>query len=192
MASVSTLAGWRRFARHAETQWLADVFGNADTKYLSAQKDDRAKRNAVGVYTNSGLSQYTVELPGISYNTGPNFPVNWDPRYAIAAGVGASPDRRENYRVEKSGPRVPVSGNSSDYYVTQDNPDGFIVNGTLPAYEAQGVHSLTDVPVYAMGPCQELFGGTYGNVDVFYKMAQCLGLGQMTAKTCRRRACRHI
>ncbi len=27
------------------------------TKYLTEQKDDRKKRNAVGVYQNSGLSQ---------------------------------------------------------------------------------------------------------------------------------------
>lgn len=45
-------------------------------------------------------------------------------------------------------------------------------------YEAQGVHSLTDVPVFAMGPCQELFGGVYGNIDIFFNMAECLGLAR--------------
>lgn len=44
--------------------------------------------------------------------------------------------------------------------------------------EAQGVHSLTDVPVFAMGPCQELFGGVYGNIDIFFNMAECLGLAR--------------
>ncbi len=44
--------------------------------------------------------------------------------------------------------------------------------------EAQGVHSLTDVPVFAMGPCQELFGGVYGNIDIFFNMANCLGLAR--------------
>jgi hypothetical protein len=29
-----------------------------------------------------------------------------------------------------------------------------------------------------MGPCQADFGGVYNNVDVFYKIAECLGLGQ--------------
>ncbi len=52
-----------------------DVFGSADTKYLAAQKTDRAKRNAIGVYTNSGLSQYTVNNASVMYNTGANFPV---------------------------------------------------------------------------------------------------------------------
>ncbi|KAK3373821.1 alkaline phosphatase [Lasiosphaeria ovina] len=165
-----------------------DVFGNADTKYLAAQQDDRQKRNAVGVYQNSGLSQYTVEMPGVSYGTGANFPVNWDPRYVIAAGLGANPDHREAYGVAKNGSRVPAAaisgGASSDYYVNPtDKPNGFIVNGTLPTNEAQGVHSLTDVPVFARGPCQDTFGGVYSNIDVFYKIANCLGLAQPTNKT---------
>jgi alkaline phosphatase len=159
-----------------------DVFGGVDTKYLADQETDREKRRAVGVYQNSGLSQYTVEQPGISYGTGANFPVNWDPRYAIAAGLGANPDHRENYRVSNSTPRTPATGSSSNYYVNPaDNADGFVVNGTLPTNEAQGVHSLTDVAVFAMGPCQETFGGVYGNIDVFYKMANCLGLARPDA-----------
>ncbi|KAJ9148286.1 Alkaline phosphatase [Pleurostoma richardsiae] len=165
-----------------------DVFGSADTEYMESKKTDREKRDAIGVYQNSGLSQYTVEKPGVSYGTGASFPVNWDPRYVIASGFGANPDHRENYRVKTDGSRVPATTiegfDSDDYFVNpKDNLDGFIVNGTLPTNEAQGVHSLTDVPVYAMGPCQETFGGTYYNIDVFYKMAACLGLGQPTNKT---------
>lgn len=156
---------------------------------MAAQSDDRSKRNAVGVYENSGLSQYTVEPPnGVSYGTGPNFPLNWDPRYVIAAGMGASPDHREQYGVDKTGPRKPATTldgkGSSDYYANPaDEKGGFVVNGTLPTDQSQGVHSLTDVPVFAMGPCQDTFGGTYGNIDLFYKMAECLGLGQGTNKT---------
>jgi len=29
-----------------------------------------------------------------------------------------------------------------------------------------------------MGPCQELFGGVYGNIDIFFNMAECLGLAR--------------
>ncbi|KXX75706.1 Alkaline phosphatase H [Madurella mycetomatis] len=161
-----------------------DVFGNSDTKYFNAQQDERAKRNAIGVYENSGLSQYTEPRPGVSYGTGPNFPLNWDPRYVIAAGVGANPDHREHYGVGKT-PRTPTrAGSDGEYYVNpSDRPDGFVVNGTLPTGESQGVHSLTDVPVYAMGPCQEVFGGTYSNIDVFFKIAGCLGLGHGTNVT---------
>lgn len=113
-----------------------DVFGSADTKYLSSKTNDREKRNAIGVYQNSGLSQYTMTNASISYNTGVNFPVNWEPRYAIAAGMAATPDHRENYKVHKSGPRLPATNitgyPSDDYFVSdKDDTDGFIQNGTL-------------------------------------------------------------
>ncbi|KAH9904963.1 alkaline phosphatase-like protein [Xylariomycetidae sp. FL2044] len=162
-----------------------DVFGGVDTKYLADQPTDREKRNAVGVYDQSGLSQYTVAADGVSYGTGPHFPLNWDPRYTLAQGLSANPDHRENYRVHRA-PREIVSAtdghDADDYFVSsEDGLDGFVVNGTLPASEAQGVHSLTDVPVFAMGPCQETFGGVYGNIDVFYKMANCLGLARPDA-----------
>ncbi|OAQ63452.1 extracellular phytase [Pochonia chlamydosporia 170] len=157
-----------------------DVYGSADTEYLGKQEDERAKRNAIGVYEKSGLSQYTQQSKNIQYGTGVNFPANWEPRYAIAGGVGAAPDRREDYKVHKSGPREPaVKGGDGSYVVNpKDAPNGIVINGTLPTSEAQGVHSLTDVPVFAMGPCQETFGGTYSNVDIFYKMATCLGLAR--------------
>jgi hypothetical protein len=67
------------------------VFGSADTRYLAAQDDQRQKRAAIGVYINSGLSGYTVAPDSLPNNEtvvvgpqGPNFPVQWDPRYAYA------------------------------------------------------------------------------------------------------------
>jgi hypothetical protein len=41
---------------------------------------------------------------------------------------------------------------AADYYVNpKDNTKGIVYNGTLSLDESQGVHSLTDVPVFAMG-----------------------------------------
>lgn len=160
-----------------------DVMGSVDTKYLSEANTDRKKRNAIGTYQNSGLSQY--QLTGnLTYTEGVHFPANWDPRYTLFQGLQAHPDSKENYRVHKKGPREPAvaSSDSSEGYVA--NPadesavDGFSVSGTLPISNDQGVHSLTDVPVFAMGPCQELFGGVYSSIDIFYGMAECLGLSQ--------------
>lgn len=174
-----------------------DVMGSVDTKYLEAQDTDREKRNAIGVYRESGLSQYTNphsepgpsssgvsphanNTAGLSFTNGTYFPSNWDPRYTLFSALGADPDRRENYQVHKSGPRLPASNSTpADYYVDyKDAVSGFVVNGTLPVSEAQGVHSLTDVAVFAMGPCQGLFGGVYNNIDVFFGMADCLGLAR--------------
>jgi hypothetical protein len=78
---------------------------------------------------------------------GPNFPVRWDPRYTIAAGFAANPDHREEYTTNSTGPREPaveLVEDSGDYYVNPaDQPQGFVVNGTLPVSNDQGVHSLT-------------------------------------------------
>jgi len=158
-----------------------DVFGNYDTKYAHAQTDDRSKRNAVGIYEQSGQSQYT-RTGNLRYSDS-FFPSNWDPRYTLAQGFGAHPDIRENYEVHRGGPRTPAKNVTGfpkdDYYVNPtDNVNGFVTNGTLPTSANQGVHSLTDVPVFARGPCQELFGGVYNSIDVFYHMAECLGLSR--------------
>ena len=175
-----------------------DVMGSVDTKYLEAQNTDREKRNAVGIYRESGLSQYTNPDSepgpsanassnnggtGLTYTNGTAFPANWDPRYTLFSALGADPDRRENYQVHKGGPRKPASNSTpDDYYVDyKDAVTGFVINGTLPVSEAQGVHSLTDVPVFAQGPCQELFGGVYNNIDIFFNMANCLGLARGSA-----------
>ncbi|KAF7559051.1 hypothetical protein G7046_g5109 [Stylonectria norvegica] len=156
-----------------------DVYGSADTQYLTTQEDARAKRRAIGTYRESGASQYTKKADGITYGTGANFPVNWEPRYAIAGGVGAAPDHREDFKVRKNGPREPAVEIGDEYYANpEDSPMGFVINGTIGTNEAVGVHSLTDVPVYAWGPCQETFSGTFNNVDIFYKMANCLGLAR--------------
>ncbi|KAI4119698.1 MAG: hypothetical protein LQ338_007243, partial [Usnochroma carphineum] len=145
-----------------------DVAGSVDTKYLNAQDTDRRKRGAIGTYRESGLSQYMI--PGspqdtsssLQYSEGAAFPANWDPRYTLFSAVGANPDHRENYQVHKSGPRIPAVNTSAaeDNYIVnyKDAVTGFLVNGTLPVNNGQGVHSLTDVPVFAQGPCQEMFG----------------------------------
>lgn len=177
-----------------------DVFGGVDTQYLNAQKDDRSKRAAVGPAERSGLSQY-INTGDLKFGDS-NFPSNWDPRYTLAQGFSANPDKRENYQVHKNGPRVPATNitgfDEEDFFVNpEDNPSGFIVNGmsnpnhwtaavfmlildtgTLPTNEDQGVHSLTDVAVFAMGPCQANFGGTYSAIDIFFNIADCLGLSR--------------
>ncbi|CAI9634575.1 hypothetical protein AA0114_g10710 [Alternaria tenuissima] len=157
-----------------------DVMGSVDTHYLAAQNVDRKKRDAVGTYEQSGESQY-INTGNLTY-TDSNFPSNWDPRYTLFQGLMADPDRRENWSVRKDGPRTPaveLEEDSGDNYANpEDGEGGILLNGTLPIENDQGVHSLTDVPVYAMGPCKELFQGTYNSIDIFYNMAECFGLGR--------------
>lgn len=128
-----------------------DVAGSVDTKYLNTQTGDRHKRNAVGTYQMSGLSQYLVanrSAPigsdqNLVYGSGVNFPTNWDPRYTLYQGLAANPDHRENFQVHKNGPRLPalnITGFSNeDFYVNYvDAVTGFLINGTLPVSLDQG------------------------------------------------------
>ncbi|KAL1612735.1 hypothetical protein SLS60_000964 [Paraconiothyrium brasiliense] len=162
-----------------------DVMGSVDTKYLAAQNDQRKKRNAIGTYQNSGLSQYQ-NTGNLTY-VDSNFPRNWDPRCkycpdTLFSGLAANPDHRENYTVHKDGPREPaveLEEDSEDYYTNpEDAENGIEINGNLPVSNDQGVHSLTDVPVFAMGPCQDKFSGVYNSIDIFFSMAECFGLAR--------------
>jgi hypothetical protein len=76
---------------------------------------------------------------------GPNFPVQWDPRFALAAGVVANMDHRENYTTAPNGPRVPSVADKTAGTVPNptDATDGFLETGNLPVEDDQGVHSLT-------------------------------------------------
>ena len=128
----------------------SDVYGSADTKFLDAQNADRAKRNAVGTYQNSGLSAYVVPEDVLPTNhtifdspQGPGFPVTWQPRYTIAHGWSAFPDKREDFRVNDHHERIPATRNSTGYFFNpNDNPTGFAMTGNIGTGEGQGVHSL--------------------------------------------------
>lgn len=156
-----------------------DVTGSVDTKYLKSQTTDKAKREAVGVYDQSGLSRY-VSSGNLTYTQGSHFPSTWEPRYTLQQGVVTYPDHHEAWHVNVKGPRVPaIKGADGSFHAADgDRPEGIQMSGTLPVSQPQGVHSLTDVPVFAKGPCQELFGGVYNNIDIFFKMAECLGLSE--------------
>ena len=59
--------------------------------------------------------------------TDSNFPSTWDPRYTLFQGLMADPDRRENWSVRKSGPRVPATEQvkgDDDFYVNPKEPVG--------------------------------------------------------------------
>ncbi|ORY59419.1 alkaline-phosphatase-like protein [Leucosporidium creatinivorum] len=162
-----------------------DVFGSADTEFLIAQETNSTKRGAIGTYQQSGLSAYQVAAGNLPTNNtkvvgphGEGFPVNWSPRYAAAWGLSADVDRFENFVVHDLSNPLPlysprensVELESGDYEANpEDGKGGFFVSGVLPVSGDQGVHSLTDVPVYSWGPGHELFRGIQNSVDIAFK-----------------------
>lgn len=113
-------------------------------------------------------------------------PVNWEPRYAIAAGLAATVDHREGETHYQHVECLHRTDLSSSAFLTNttaarelfnsergpdgdlianvdDQPGGFTQTGNLPPTSNSGVHSLTDVPVYASGPGSEMFRGVYNS-----------------------------
>ncbi|GAA5960524.1 hypothetical protein JCM8115_003207 [Rhodotorula mucilaginosa] len=169
-----------------------DVFGSADVDYLRAQSSNDKKRDAVGTYVNSGLSAYQVPAgtnpqnqTAFSSPWGEGFPVEWTPRYQIAAGFAAMVDQYEDYHTRNSSREQTVLNTTTRRYLgnIEDAPKGFFISGNLPTTSEQGVHSLVDVGVYSWGPGSELFAGMQDSTNIAQKIAHALALGCDKNKT---------
>ncbi len=164
-----------------------DVYGSVDTEYMHEFDNHRERRDAIGVYGKSGMSQYQVaqdeDKTDVMYPTPEGFPKNWSPRYTLAMGTVAFPDKNENFSVHATPREVTVQKSGQWIDNVADGLDGIRQEGNLPSRFQNGVHSLADVPIYAMGPCKEMFQGTMDNTDIFFKMASCLGLARRDNST---------
>ncbi|KXN68393.1 alkaline phosphatase [Conidiobolus coronatus NRRL 28638] len=156
-----------------------DVYGTVDTEIFNkAGNDDRyeAKRNAIGAYELAGFPDYEDK-------NGDGFPDKWDVRTVYAAGTNNNPDLNENYQVNATARHAtdvdPHSHHKYPTYVPAkgEGSNGLPKQGNLPLNESQGVHSMTQVPVFAAGPGAHLFGRVMDNTEVFFNFAAALGLG---------------
>ncbi|KAF7720871.1 hypothetical protein EC973_005892 [Apophysomyces ossiformis] len=159
-----------------------DVWGSVDQRYIVKHGDDTVenKRNSIGVYEHAGW-------PGYFDNDNDGFPDNWSPQISLAAGTSNGPDHFEAWQTSANGPRHPtVKGEDGHSYIGNKNDPagnygaGLKWNGNLPVEEAKGVHSMSDVFIYANGPGSELFKKTFENWDLFFKMAQAMDLQHPT------------
>ncbi|KAI8394028.1 alkaline-phosphatase-like protein [Radiomyces spectabilis] len=151
-----------------------DVWGSVDQEYIAKQTGEEEKRNAIGVYERAGW-------PGYFDEDGDGFPDNWNPRVTLAAGTAGAPDHYEAWQLAKSGPRF-GSEKDGHWWRASEKDEvgnfgaGLKWNGNLPVDKKVGVHSISDVFIYANGPSSELFGRTYENWDLFFKMTQAMDL----------------
>ncbi|KAJ3091556.1 hypothetical protein HK102_000095 [Quaeritorhiza haematococci] len=166
-----------------------DVYGTVDTKLfnegalddeLGLQKDKRA---AIGVYEFGGWPTYED-------TDGDGFIDNWDPRFTLAYSMGGTPSYNENFQTNPK-PRVPAvvdEAHSHSHKVYVPNPKdasyekGLKKPGNIPVIHDQGVHSLQDVPLFARGPGSNRASRIMDNNELFFVIAEALGLGQPPAK----------
>lgn len=121
---------------------------------------------------------------------GEGFPVEWEPRYAIAAGFAAMVDQYEDYHTRNSTRDTSISNKTTGrvHANKEDAPQGFFISGNLPTTSGSGVHSLVDVGVYSWGPGSELFAGVQDSTQIAQKLAYALALGCEKNKTMTRRS----
>lgn len=145
-----------------------DVYGTVDVEAFNAAEDDTARRAAIRNYNAAAYPTYTDE-------NGDGYP-EWDADIVFAGTVNNGPDRTENFQVSEV-PRVPAT-NADGVYIDNpdDDPNGIVQQGNLALNASSGVHTLQDVPVYAWGPGEDAFGGSYHQSEIFFGMAAAIGL----------------
>jgi len=177
----------RRFAdQNSDTLIIvtADHSHSASIAGTYWEGDGKSGREAVRTYEASLFPTYVdADHDG--------FPDDPDPDRKLAVVFGAVPDYYEDYKFDKV-PTAPAVDSNGVYIAnpaTLANPDDpnrdrFLHTGTInPATDSQEVHTADDVPLMAYGPGSTYFKGTMDNTEVFFGIANSLGLSLTGAKS---------
>ncbi len=147
-----------------------DVYGTVDTTVFNAGTTDAERREAIGVYQDAGFPDYQDA-------NGDGQPEWEDATITFAGAVNNHPDYTEDFQVSTT-PRVPAIANEAGEYIDNpdDDPNGIVMTGNMALDSSTGVHTLQDAPVFASGPGSEWFGRSYDQTEIFFGMANALGL----------------
>ncbi|WP_127585633.1 alkaline phosphatase [Paenibacillus koleovorans] len=138
--------------------------------------DGKSGREAFRTYDAAKFPTY------VDYN-GDGFPDYPEVDRKLGVVFGAHPDYYEDYKfdpiptsptVVKDGKNVANPAKLAD--PNDPNRDRYLLPGSVSYAEAQGVHTADDVPLMAFGPGSSYFNGTMDNTDVFFGMANALGV----------------
>jgi len=153
-----------------------EVFGTVDVTAFNAAADDAGRRDAINTYADA-------QYPNYPDANDDGFPEWADATIVLAGNVNNGPDRTENFQVSET-PRVPAISVDGIYVDNpEDDANGIFVSGNLPLGSgSSGVHTLADNPVFAWGPGAEGVSGVYHQREVFFIMANALGLNPAAAE----------
>ena len=145
-----------------------DVFGTVDVEAFNAAENDVDRVRSIGIYAGAGYPAYEDA-------DGDFFPDSWDVPVTLAMGKVEHPPFTEDYQVS-SVYRTPTIVTEDGLLADNpdDDPNGLTFNGNIPS--TSSVHTLQDVPVYAQGPGAEFLGRSLENIEVFFAMANAIGL----------------
>ncbi|ORY50332.1 alkaline phosphatase-like protein [Rhizoclosmatium globosum] len=165
---------------------------SADAKWQAEQ------RNAIGVYNDAGWVDNVLDENGLPTKFA-------SARYRLAGGKVDMPNMVENFELKQPGQQTsdginfsatnPLTRNpaialvngsqiikdASAVYVNDphdtNNGLGLVRPGNLPISTAVTVHTLQAVDLYCYGVAAELCGKHMDNTELFFLMANALGLG---------------
>jgi hypothetical protein len=151
------------------------VYGTVNVERFNDGTDDLERRAAIRVYGAAGYPNYPDA-------DGDGFPEWADATITFAGAVNNGPTHTENFQVSAV-PRVPAIQDDAGVFIDNpdDDPNGILFSGNLAPGDSTGVHTLQDVPVFAMGPGAEAVSGAYHQRELFFVMAGALGLDPSAA-----------
>lgn len=178
----------KRFAEKNGDTMIVITADHAHSVSLSGtywEGDGKSGREAFRTYEESKFPTYVDA-------NGDGFPDSPDVERKLGVVFGAGTDYYEDYKFDPI-PTSPAVKNKEGLYVANpaklanpDDPerDRFLRKGTLnPTIESTGVHSADDVPLMAYGPGSSYFKGTMDNTEVFFGLANALGVNLTDAKS---------
>lgn len=125
-------------------------------------------RDAVGIYEGAPFPTYQKKLD----QNGIPMPAT---DIGLAIGFGAAPDTYENYLVREE-PNVPAVMQDNKAVPNPKYQGGVVRTGNLPTNSTSGVHTVDPIPLFAWGPGAFHFRGVMDNTEVFFSLANALGL----------------
>ncbi|KAJ3284778.1 hypothetical protein HK104_009773 [Borealophlyctis nickersoniae] len=184
-----------------------DVYGSVDTVYFNelANDDEKVLAGKAGVNDQQRRLQVQKRLaindyeqagwPDLVIDDQTGLPTKLEGRYKLAGGKVDAPPHRENYQIRhvpdaKTNPlsRLPsitdsLLTNLFGYSVANVNPAepaGLDRSPNLPPGDSSTVHTLQAVDIYCGGPenWRVHCGKAMDNTEVFFLMADALGLGR--------------
>jgi alkaline phosphatase len=135
-------------------------------------------REGVGVYDAAKFPTYGDKKDANG------FPLP-DTARGIAVGFAATPDYCETYRWREVYKDPTISDGKGGYVANPEvckEPGAFLRTGNLDPASAQGVHTADPIPLFAFGAGSQLFNGLIDQTEIFFRMAQALGLNPYLEK----------
>jgi len=180
-----TRAVWDILELNKAVQWAKDYAAqNGDT--LVIMTADHA--HSLSAYAGYDFSKQGRE--GVLVYEQGKFPTYGDRKDAngfplpdtargLAVGFAGTPDYCETYRSRPVFKAPTVPDGKGGYVPNPDickEPGAVQRVGNLSTAEGQGVHSADPVPLFAFGAGSQVFGGILDQTEIFFRMAQALGL----------------